>query len=200
MVPSCAEGGVLGVLCASVGSIQVTEAIKVLTGVGEPLVGGLIVYDALEMTYRKIKIRKDPQCADCGENPTITELIDYEDFCGTVSEEASAAAVGSTITVQELNDWIKADKAIHLVDVREPAEYEIVRIPGSLLVPKGNILSGEALADMPQDRQIVLYCKTGVRSAEALAALKAAGFRDAVHVHGGVSAWVRQIDPSLPAY
>jgi len=102
--------------------------------------------------------------------------------------------------VQELNDWIKADKAIHLVDVREPAEYEIVRIPGSILVPKGEILSGNALAEMPQDRQIVLYCKTGVRSAEALAALKAAGFRDAVHVHGGVSAWVRQIDPSLPAY
>ena len=200
MVPSCAEGGVLGVLCASVGSIQVTEAIKVLTGVGEPLVGSLIVYEALEMVYRKIKVRRDPQCAICGENPTITGLIDYDDFCGTVSEEASAAAVGSTITVQDLNEWLKADKAIHLVDVREPAEYEIVRIPGSVLVPKGEILSGQALAALPQDRQIVLYCKTGVRSAEALAALKDAGFRDAVHVHGGVSAWVRQIDPSLPAY
>jgi len=200
MVPSCAEGGVLGVLCASVGSIQVTEAIKVLTGIGEPLVGSLIVYDALEMTYRKIKVRKDPQCAVCGENPTITELIDYDDFCGTVSEEASAAAVGSTITVSDLNDWLQAGKSIHLVDVREPAEYEIVRIPGSVLVPKGEIISGQALASLPQDRQIVLYCKTGVRSAEALAALKAAGFRDAVHVHGGVSAWVRQIDPSLPAY
>ncbi len=200
MVPSCAEGGVLGVLCASVGSIQVTEAIKLLTGIGEPLVGALTVYDALEMVYRKIRVRKDPNCAVCGENPTVTELIDYEDFCGAVSDEATAAVVGSTITVNDLSDWLKAEKPIYLVDVREPAEFEIVRIPGSILVPKGEILSGKALADLPQDRQIVLYCKTGVRSAEALAAVKAAGFRDAVHVHGGVSAWVRQVDPSLPAY
>jgi adenylyltransferase/sulfurtransferase len=200
MVPSCAEGGVLGVLCASIGSIQVTEAIKLLTGVGEPLVGGLIVYDALEMTYRKIKVRKDPNCALCGENPTITGLIDYEDFCGAVSEEASAAAVGSTITATELQEWVDAGKSIELIDVREPAEYEIVKIPGSRLVPKGEILSGEALASLPQDRQIVLYCKSGVRSAEALAAVKGAGFKDAVHVQGGVISWVRQIDPSQPIY
>jgi adenylyltransferase/sulfurtransferase len=200
MVPSCAEGGVLGVLCASVGSIQVTEAIKLLTGIGEPLVGALTVYDALEMAYRKIKIRKDPGCAICGENPTITGLIDYEEFCGAVSDEASRAVVGSTITVRDLDEWMKAEKPIHLVDVREPAEYEIVKIPGSVLVPKGEILSGHALAALPQDRQIVLYCKTGVRSAEALAAVKSAGFSDAVHVHGGVAAWQRQIDPSLPAY
>ena len=200
MVPSCAEGGVLGVLCASIGSIQVTEAIKVLTGVGEPLVGSLMVYDALDMSYRKIKVRKDPDCALCGQNPTITGLIDYDDFCGTVSQEAQDAAAGSTITVKELNDWLAAEKPIHLVDVREPAEYEIVKIPGSILVPKGEIISGQALVDLPQDRQIVLYCKTGVRSAEALAAVKAAGFKDAVHVYGGVSAWQKQIDPSLPAY
>jgi sulfur-carrier protein adenylyltransferase/sulfurtransferase len=200
MVPSCAEGGVLGVLCASIGAIQVTEAIKLLTGVGEPLVGGLMVYDALEMTYRKIKVRKDPNCALCGENPTITGLIDYEDFCGTVSEEASAAAVGSTITALELKEWIDAGKSIDLVDVREPAEYEIVQIPGSRLVPKGDILSGNALSTLPQDRQIVLYCKSGVRSAEALAAVKAAGFKDAVHVQGGVISWVRQVDPAQPIY
>jgi molybdopterin/thiamine biosynthesis adenylyltransferase/rhodanese-related sulfurtransferase len=200
MVPSCAEGGVLGVLCASIGSIQVTEAIKLLTGVGEPLVGGLMVYDALEMTYRKIKVRKDPNCPLCGENPTITGLIDYDDFCGTVSEEATAAAIGSTITAQELKDWIDAGKSIDLVDVREPAEYEIVRIPGSRLVPKGEILSGEALSTLPQDRQVVLYCKSGVRSAEALAAVKAAGFKDAVHVQGGVLSWVRQVDPAQPTY
>ena len=200
MVPSCAEGGVLGVLCASIGSIQVTEAIKVITGIGEPLVGRLMVYDALEMAYRKIKVRKDPNCAVCGENPTVTSLIDYEDFCGAVSDEASAAVVGSTISVNDLDEWMKSEKPIHLVDVREPAEYEIVKIPGSILIPKGDILSGQALASLPQDRQIVLYCKTGVRSAEALAAVKAAGFKDAVHVHGGVAAWQRQIDPSLPAY
>ena len=200
MVPSCAEGGVLGVLCASIGSIQVTEAIKVLTGIGEPLVGRLMVYDALEMTYRTIKVRKDPNCALCGENPTITGLIDYDDFCGVVSDEASAATLGSTITTTELKEWIDAGKPIELVDVREPAEYEIVSIPGSRLVPKGEILSGNALASLPQDRQIVLYCKSGVRSAEALAAVKAAGFRDAVHVQGGVVSWVRHVDPSLPIY
>jgi len=201
MVPSCAEGGVLGVLCASVGSIQVTEAIKLLTGIGEPLVGRLMVYEALDMTYRTIKVRKDPNCALCGENPTVTDLLeDYEDFCGAVSEEAAAAAVGSTITAAELKEWQDAGKDFLLVDVREPAEYDIVRIPGSVLIPKGDILSGEALAQLPQDRQVVLHCKTGVRSAEALAALKAAGFRDAVHVQGGVVSWVKQVDPSLPTY
>jgi molybdopterin/thiamine biosynthesis adenylyltransferase/rhodanese-related sulfurtransferase len=200
MVPSCAEGGVLGVLCASIGAIQVTEAIKLLTGIGEPLVGRLTVYDALEMTYRTIKVRKDPNCALCGENPTITGLIDYDDFCGSVSEEASEAVVGSTITSPELKGWLDAGKSIDLIDVREPAEYEIVRIPGSRLVPKGDILSGAALSSLPQDRQIVLYCKSGVRSAEALAAVKAAGFKDAVHVQGGVVSWVRQVDPSLPIY
>jgi adenylyltransferase/sulfurtransferase len=201
MVPSCAEGGVLGVLCASIGSIQVTEAIKLLTGIGEPLVGRLTVYDALEMSYRTIKVRKDPNCALCGENPTVTDLLeDYEDFCGGVTDEAAEAVVNSTITVTELADWQRSGKDFLLVDVREPAEYEIVRIPGSVLVPKGDIVSGEALASLPQDKQIVLHCKSGARSAEALAALKTAGFRDAVHVHGGVLAWVKQIDPSLPAY
>jgi molybdopterin/thiamine biosynthesis adenylyltransferase/rhodanese-related sulfurtransferase len=200
MVPSCAEGGVLGVLCGSIGAIQVTEAIKLLTGVGEPLVGGLMVYDALEMTYRKIKVRKDPNCALCGENPTITGLIDYDDFCGAVSDEAARAAAGSTITTTELKEWQDAGKALELIDVREPAEWEIVRIPGARLIPKGDILSGQALATLPQDRQIVLYCKTGIRSAEALAAVKAAGFSDAVHVQGGVVSWVRAIDPSLPIY
>ncbi len=200
MVPSCAEGGVLGVLCASIGSIQVTEAIKVLTGIGEPLVGSLMVYDALEMDYRKISVRKDPNCAVCGENPTVTELIDYEEFCGVVSDEAAQAAVGSTITAPELKELIDADKPIFLVDVREPAEWEIVRIPGATLIPKDEILRGDALASLPQDKQIVMYCKTGVRSAETLAAVKGAGFADAVHVQGGVTAWVNQVEPSLPSY
>ncbi|MFF5229955.1 adenylyltransferase/sulfurtransferase MoeZ [Dactylosporangium sp. NPDC000521] len=200
MVPSCAEGGVLGVLCASIGAIQVTEAIKLLTGVGDSLLGSLMVYDALEMTYRKIRLRKDPGCAICGENPTVTELIDYDDFCGAVSDEAQAATQGSTITATELKDWQDSGKPIELIDVREPAEWEIVRVPGARLVPKGEILNGSALADLPQDRQIVLYCKSGVRSAEALAAVKAAGFKDAVHVQGGVVSWVKTVDPSLPVY
>jgi sulfur-carrier protein adenylyltransferase/sulfurtransferase len=201
MVPSCAEGGVLGVLCASIGSIQVTEAIKLLTGIGEPLVGGLMIYDALEMAYRKIKVRKDPNCVLCGDNASQTDLLeDYEDFCGAVSPEAEAAVVDSTITARELKDWQDAGKEFFLVDVREPAEYEIVRIPGATLIPKGEILSGEALSNLPQNRQIVLHCKSGVRSAEALAALKSAGFRDAVHLQGGVLAWIKQIDPTLPVY
>jgi len=200
MVPSCAEGGVLGVLCASIGSIQVTEAIKLLTGTGDPLVGRLMVYDALEMSYRTVKVRKDPNCALCGENPTVTGLIDYDDFCGAVSEEASAAVQGSTITASELKEWLDAGKSIDLIDVREPAEYEIVRIPGSRLLPKGDIVSGAALADLPTDKQAVFYCKAGVRSAEALAAAKAAGLSNAVHVQGGVLAWINQVDPSLPTY
>ena len=194
MVPSCAEGGVLGILCASIGSIMATEAVKLITGIGETLLGRLMVYDALEMTYRTIRVRKDP------DGEPITGLIDYEAFCGTISDEAAAAAVGSTITAQELKDWIDAGKNPYIVDVREPAEYEIVRIPGSVLIPKGEIVNGSALASLPNDRQIVLHCKSGVRSAEALAVLKDAGFRDAVHVQGGVLAWAHQVDPSLPTY
>jgi molybdopterin/thiamine biosynthesis adenylyltransferase/rhodanese-related sulfurtransferase len=200
MVPSCAEGGVLGVLCATIGSIQATEAIKVLTGVGDPLVGELVVYDALEMSFRKIKARKDPECPICGKNPTVTELIDYEAFCGTVSDVAVEATKGSTITAAELKEMLDRGEDFLLVDVREPAEYEIVSIPGAVLIPKGEILGGAALEKLPHDKPIVLHCKSGARSAEALAALKGAGFSDAKHVQGGVLAWVSQVDPSLPSY
>ncbi len=200
MVPSCAEGGVLGVLCASIGSIQVNEAIKVITGVGEPLAGRLMIYDALEMSYRSVQVRKDPECPICGKNPTITELIDYDAFCGTVSQEAQDAATGSTITAAELKAMLDADDDIFLVDVREPNEYEIVSIPGAVLIPKDQFLTGAALERLPHDRKIVLHCKSGVRSAEALAVVKNAGFSDAVHVGGGVLAWVSQVDPSLPVY
>jgi sulfur-carrier protein adenylyltransferase/sulfurtransferase len=200
MVPSCAEGGVLGVLCASIGSIQVNEAIKLIAGIGEPLVGRLMIYDALEMTYRSVKVNKDPECPVCGKNRSITELIDYEAFCGTVSEEAQQAAAGSTITAKDLKVMLDNGDSIFLVDVREPNEYEIVSIPGATLIPKGEFMSGAALESMPQDRRIVLHCKSGVRSAECLAVVKDAGFADAVHVGGGVLAWINQVDPSLPAY
>ncbi|MCP9953996.1 MULTISPECIES: adenylyltransferase/sulfurtransferase MoeZ [Actinomadura] len=201
MVPSCAEGGVLGVLCASIGSIQVNEAIKLLTGIGEPLVGRLMIYDALEMAYRSVKVRKDPECPLCGKNPTQTELLeDYEAFCGAVSEEASEAAKDSTISVQDLKGMQDRGDDIFLVDVREPNEYEIVSIPGATLIPKGEFLNGSALERLPQDKKIVLHCKSGVRSAEALAVVKSAGFGDAVHVGGGILAWVNQIDPSQPSY
>ncbi|MFI9509456.1 adenylyltransferase/sulfurtransferase MoeZ [Nocardia sp. NPDC052566] len=194
MVPSCAEGGVLGVLCASIGSVMVTEAIKLITGIGEPLLGRLMVYDALDMNYRTIKLRRDP------ERQPITELIDYEAFCGVVSEEGAAAAADSTITARELKELLDAGKDIEIIDVREPVEWEIVHIEGAKLIPKDRILSGEALSELPQNRPIVLHCKTGVRSAEALAALKRAGFADATHVQGGIIAWANQIDPSLPVY
>jgi len=194
MVPSCAEGGVLGVLCASIGSIMVTEAIKLLTGIGEPLLGRLMVYDALEMSYRTVKIRKDP------ETKPITELIDYDAFCGVVSDAAADAAAGHTITPRELKEKFDRGEDFALIDVREPHEFEIVRIPNSVLIPKDRILSGEALSELPQDKPIVLHCKSGGRSAEALAALHKAGFRDAVHVGGGVLGWAKDVDPSLPTY
>ncbi|MFA7324960.1 MAG: adenylyltransferase/sulfurtransferase MoeZ [Candidatus Nanopelagicales bacterium] len=204
MVPSCAEGGVLGVLCASIGSIQVNEAIKVITGIGETLLGKLMIYDALEMEYRKVRIRKDPNCAVCGEHPTVTELIDYEAFCGSISEEAAEAAMDSTISVVDLKRMLDArdrgEDDFVLIDVREPNEYEIVAIPGSILIPKGQFLDGSALALLPTDRRIVLQCKLGGRSAEALAVVKGAGFSDAVHVGGGVLAWVNQIEPDKPTY
>lgn len=204
MVPSCAEGGVLGVLCASIGSIQVNEAIKMLIGAGEPIVGQLVIYDALEMEYRKVKMRKDPNCVLCGENPTVTDLIDYDSFCGAVSDEAAEAAAGSTISVKQLEEMLAEREAgtrdFVLIDVREPAEAEINHIPGAVLIPKGDFLNGLALEQLPSDKPVVLHCKSGVRSAECLAIVKGAGFADAVHVGGGVVAWVNQIDPSQPSY
>jgi molybdopterin/thiamine biosynthesis adenylyltransferase/rhodanese-related sulfurtransferase len=204
MVPSCAEGGVLGVLCASIGSIQVNEAIKLLAGIGEPILGQLMVYDALEMEYRKIKVRKDPNCAICGENPTVTQLIDYDAFCGAISEAAADAVAGSTVSVSTLETMLKerenGERDFLLVDVREPNEREINEIPGSVLIPKGDFLNGTAIESLPQDKPLVFYCKAGGRSAEVLAVAKGAGFGDAIHVGGGVSAWVNQVDPSQPSY
>jgi len=201
MVPSCAEGGVLGVLCATIGSIQTTEAIKVITGVGEPIIGSLMIYDALEMSLRKIKVRKDPNCPLCGDNPTQKDLLpDYEAFCGVLSDAAEVAVKDSTISVTELASKISTNDDFYLVDVREPSEFEIVRIPGSHLIPKQGFLDGTVLATLPQDKPIILHCKSGVRSAECLAILKGAGFADATHVAGGVIAWAKQIDTSLPVY
>ncbi len=198
MVPSCAEGGVLGVLCASIGSIMATEAVKLVTGIGEPLLGRLMVFDALEMSYRTVKIRKDPATAP------ITELIDYEAFCGSLSTAAADAAVDSTIDVKTLALWLeereRGERDFALVDVREKGEYEISRIPGAVLVPKNDFLIGNAVDALPRDKQVVFHCKGGVRSAEVLAVAKAAGLDDAVHVGGGINAWVRQIDPSQPLY
>jgi len=194
MVPSCAEGGVLGILCASIASVMGTEAIKLITGIGEPLLGRLMVYDALEMSYRTIAVRKDPSTRK------ITELVDYDEFCGVVSDAAADAAADSTITPRELRELLDSGKKVALIDVREPVEWDINHIDGAQLIPQSLINSGEGLAKLPQDRMPVLYCKTGVRSAEALATLKRAGFSDAVHLQGGIVAWAKQMQPDMVMY
>ena len=160
-----------------------------------------MIYDALEMEYRKLRVRKDPNCALCGDNATVTEAIDYETFCGAISEEAADAAADATISVSTLEHWLKerenGDRDFVLVDVREPNEAEINSIPGSVLIPKGDFLNGSALEQLPSDKQVVMHCKSGVRSAETLAIVKGAAYYNLV---GGVVAWVNQIDPSQPTY
>ena len=193
LVPSCAEGGVLGVLCASIASVMGTEAIKLITGLGEPLLGRLMMYDALAMSYRTIAIRKDPAA------PPVTGLIDYDEFCGVVSDEAASGA-DSAITPRELRDLLDSGNEVALIDVREPAEWDINHIDGAQLIPSSSISSGEGLAGLPRDRRLVLYCKTGVRSAEALAAVRNAGFADAVHLQGGIVAWAQQMQPDMVMY
>ncbi|MGZ4524972.1 MAG: adenylyltransferase/sulfurtransferase MoeZ [Mycobacterium sp.] len=195
-VPSCAEGGVLGIVCASIASVMGTEAIKLITGIGESLLGRLMIYDALDMSYRTIKIRRDPQD---DFRPKITELIDYEQYCGVAPDDGSAVT-GSTITPRELRELLDSGKKLALIDVREPAEWDIVHIDGAQLIPQSSINSGEGLAKLPQDRMPVLYCKTGVRSAEVLAAVKKAGFSDAVHLQGGIVAWAQQMQPDMVMY
>ena len=197
-VPSCAEGGVLGILCASVASIMGTEAIKLITGIGRILLGRLMIYDALQMTYRTIEIRKDPQ------TPKITELIDYEEFCGApadvVTDAALDPAARAAVTPEELRAMLDDGRDIALIDVREPVEWEINRIDGAQLIPKSALESGAGLAALPQDKTLVLYCKTGVRSAEALAEIKRAGFADALHLQGGIVAWASRLEPDMVMY
>jgi sulfur-carrier protein adenylyltransferase/sulfurtransferase len=190
-VPSCAEGGVLGIICASIASVMGTEAIKLITGLGETLLGRLMIYDALAMSYRTISVRKDPAA------PKITELVDYEHFCGVTS---GAPVTGSAITPGELRDLLDSGKGVALIDVREPAEWNINHIEGAQLIPQSLINSGEGLARLPRDRTPVLYCKTGLRSAEALAVVQRAGFADAVHLQGGIVAWAAQMQPDMVMY
>ncbi len=204
LVPSCAEGGVLGVLCASIGSVMGTEAIKLITGIGEPLLGRLLIYDALDMTYRTVNVRKDPAA------PRITGLVDYDAFCGVVpgaalagdalSGDALSAVAGAAVTPAELHELLATDPKYVLIDVREPVEWAINRIEGAELIPKSSIDAGDGLARLPRDRIPVLYCKTGVRSAEALVAVRRAGFDDALHLHGGIAAWAQRFAPDMVMY
>lgn len=192
-VPSCAEGGVLGVLCASVGSIMATEAIKLICGIGTPLLGRLMIYNALDMTYRAVQVSVDPQ------STPITDLIDYDEFCG-VAPAAAAAEPERTVTPRGLKALIDTAADVMLVDVREPGEHEIAAIGGDVLIPQGRILAGDAWDMLPRDRDIVLYCRSGARSGACLAAMTSAGYTRVRHLAGGILAWADQVAPELPRY
>ncbi len=203
LVPSCAEGGVLGVLPGVIGVIQATEVVKLLIGEGEPLVGRLLLYDALDMRFRELKLRKDPTCPICGEHPTIDHLIDYEAFCGTIvrgSEATDTTAIASDeITVADLHARMQAGlTGATLLDVREPHEWEIVHLPGATLIPR--IQLPDHLNELSQTDELLVYCRSGVRSAQAVAFLKSMGFKKVKNIRGGMLAWAREVDPSSPIY
>ncbi|MGH8910864.1 MAG: molybdopterin-synthase adenylyltransferase MoeB [Egibacteraceae bacterium] len=202
MVPSCAEGGVFGVICASIGAGQATEGIKLLTGIGEPLIGRMQIYDALEARWQMIKINKDPECPVCGKHPTVTELIDYEQFCGmpshdhvVVDDGAIDDAAAWQITPPEFEE---IRRSVRVIDVREPHEYAISRIPGAQLIPLGELPSRMRELDSSED--IVLHCKSGARSMQALEQLRDAGFKRLRNLQGGINAYAEQVDRSIPTY
>jgi sulfur-carrier protein adenylyltransferase/sulfurtransferase len=200
MVPSCAEGGVLGVLPGMIGVMQAIEAIKMIIGIGDSLIGRLVSFDALQMRFKEFKIRKDPNCPICGEHPTIHELIDYDQFCGIPQADAETAKEMDvpTITATELKTMIDRQDKFVLIDVREPFEYEISRIPGSKLIPLGELPA--RLSELDSADDIVLHCKMGGRSAKALRILQEAGFRKLNNLQGGITAWSDDVDPSVPKY
>jgi rhodanese-related sulfurtransferase len=202
LVPSCAEGGVLGVLPGIIGVIQATEAIKVMLGIGEPLIGRFLIYDALKMRFRELKLRKDPECPVCGTNPTVTKLIDYEQFCG-IHPEPAATATASTassweITPVELKQKLDSGETPFILDVREPNEYQINRIAGSTLIPLGDL--PRRYQELPRDRDIVAQCKMGGRSAKAMDFLQSVGFTRVKNLRGGILEWIDKVDPSQPKY
>jgi len=197
LVPSCAEGGVLGVLPGIMGSIQATEAVKLIVGRGEPLIGKLLLFDALAMEFTTLRLAKDPACPLCGPNATIKELIDYEEFCGIRGEEEEVPQGIPSIAPKELEAKL-ARKEVLLVDVREPHEAEIARIPGAKLLPLNEIAM--RAAELPQNEDIVLHCRSGVRSAKALQLLQTLGFRRVRNLEGGILAWSDEVDPSVPKY
>ena len=198
LVPSCAEGGVLGILPGAIGVVQATEAVKLILGIGEPLVGRLMLYDALGMSFREMKLRKDPGCPVCGENPTVTELIDYEEFCGIPQANAVAQENGvPEITVKELKQKMDDGEPINVLDVREPHEYEVANI-GVRLIPLGEL--PRRLAEFDQNGSFAIHCKTGARSANAVKLLQDAGFGNVYNVKGGITAWSEEVDPSVPKY
>jgi adenylyltransferase/sulfurtransferase len=203
LVPSCAEGGVLGVLPGVIGTIQATEAIKLITGIGEPLIGRFLIYDALRMKFRELKLKRDPDCPVCGTNPTVTELIDYEQFCGVAPAAPEVAVSTSTnneteTDVKELKRKIDAREDFFLLDVREPNEFQIGRIPGSTLIPLGEV--PQRVSEIPRDKEIVVHCKMGGRSARAATFLRQQGYKNVKNLKGGILDWSDKIDPSVPKY
>jgi len=200
LVPSCAEGGVLGVLPGTIGTLQATEALKILLGIGEPLIGKLLLYNALDMSFDFVKLRKNPKCKVCSAEPEITKLIDYEAFCGVPSYAHDEGAVGGgwDITAVELAERLKTGNHIRLIDVREPHELEISHLDGADLIPLGEMAGRMSELDSAED--IVLVCKSGTRSARALELLASAGFRKMKNLKGGINAWARDVDSSLPVY
>jgi sulfur-carrier protein adenylyltransferase/sulfurtransferase len=196
LVPSCAEGGVLGILPGVVGGIQATEALKILLGIGEPLVGRLLLYDALGMRFEELKLRRDPKCPLCGENPTIRELQDYAAFCGIGRGEEAEAV--EEIAAAELKRRLDAGDPLEVIDVREPHEFAIAKIPGTRLIPLGSL--SEHLHELDTARTYVVHCKSGVRSAKAIGQLRRVGFKRLLNLKGGILAWSKEVDPSVPTY
>ena len=200
LVPSCAEGGVLGILPGVVGTIQATEAVKLIMGAGEPLIGRFLIYDALRMRFRELKLRKDPDCPVCGEHPTVTALIDYDQFCG-IAPPASAAAdppPSDDATVEQLKARLDEREEPFILDVREPQEYQICNIPGSTLIPLGDLPS--RLHELEGRGEMIVHCKSGARSAKAVKLLREAGFAQAKNLRGGILRWIDAVDPTLPKY
>ena len=201
LVPSCAEGGVLGVLPGIIGVIQATESIKLILGIGEPLIGRFLIYDALKMRFRELKLRKDADCPVCGTHPTVTKLIDYQQFCGIRPEpqmEAARTMNDWEISPVELKRRLDAGEDLFILDVREPNEYQINRIAGSTLIPLGEL--PRRYQELPRDREIIAQCKIGGRSAKAMEYLKTVGFTNVKNLRGGILEWIDKVDPSQPKY
>jgi sulfur-carrier protein adenylyltransferase/sulfurtransferase len=207
LVPSCAEGGVLGVLPGTIGALQATEAIKLILGVGEPLIGRLLLYDALNMEFSEVKLRKNPECPVCGENPTLTELIDYEQFCGMPAHDRSAYQHGlesgedvPAITPAALQERLAAGERLQLLDVREPHEWAISNLGhlGASLIPKAQVL--EQMSQLDTAQEIVVYCRTGARSADVIRLLRQHGFGKLLNLEGGINRWSEEVEPALPIY
>ena len=199
LVPSCAEGGVLGVLPGIIGTIQANETIKLILGVGEPLIGRFLIFDALRMKFRELKLRKDPDCPVCGTHPTVTKLIDYEQFCGVAPQQhAESNVVTDDMTARELKERLDRGEPIVIVDVREPQEYQINRIAGSKLIPLGEL--PQRYEELDPEAAIVCQCKSGARSAKATGFLRGIGFKNVRNLAGGILGWIDQVDPSQPKY